>query len=378
MNGRIKRLPNGRYQFRWRDKDGVQRARNFRYRERAQQFVRDLERGRFDAPDAPLTFAEFAALWHKDYCVREKAPSQHMEDQRVIANHLNPALGHRQLSEITKLDLERFRRELQDKRHPRSGRPLSPKTLNLVLSQLKQMLAQAVEWELLGESPAAKLKLFRKAERATNFWTADERDFFVRFCRPLDPALAELVLVACRTGLRRGELAGLTRRQLDFDGEQILVDAVWCFKSDRRLERTKNLRVAFVPMDDEVKAALGSRRLAAPDARVFDLEVFRNLSVRLRRMCRRLGVKEVRFHDLRHTFASTLVAQGVPIYSVQRLMRHETAAMTQRYAHLSPGDLREAIRALSRGRVHDLCTSAPGETSTPNNVVGLSGAADRI
>ena len=60
----------------------------------------------------------------------------------------------------------------------------------------------------------------------------------------------------------------------------------------------------------------------------------------------RAGLLDVRFHDLRHTFASRLVQRGIDLYKVQRLLGHKTGLMTQRYAHHCPESLREGVRAL--------------------------------
>ncbi len=72
----------------------------------------------------------------------------------------------------------------------------------------------------------------------------------------------------------------------------------------------------------------------------------------LRRACKKAGITEFRFHDLRHTFASQLVQLGVDLYTVQRLMGHKDGRMTQRYAHLSQEKLRGAVKVLDRLR-HD-------------------------
>jgi integrase len=64
------------------------------------------------------------------------------------------------------------------------------------------------------------------------------------------------------------------------------------------------------------------------------------------RAIKRAGITDFKFHDLRHCFASALVQKGVDLYQVQRLLGHKSNAMTQRYAHLSPEHLREAINKL--------------------------------
>lgn len=65
------------------------------------------------------------------------------------------------------------------------------------------------------------------------------------------------------------------------------------------------------------------------------------------------GVKEIRLHDLRHTFASQLVMAGVPLRAVQELLGHATMEMTMRYAHLSPGATHDYVKLLDGGTGQD-------------------------
>ena len=60
----------------------------------------------------------------------------------------------------------------------------------------------------------------------------------------------------------------------------------------------------------------------------------------------RAGIKDFRFHDLRHTFASHLVMAGVPLHTVGQILGHKTPGMTMRYSHLSPGYLKQAVGSL--------------------------------
>ena len=154
--------------------------------------------------------------------------------------------------------------------------------------------------------------------------------------------ITELVLVACHTGLRKGELKALQRHQLDFIRDLVMVDATFSERLRKRFPRTKNGEIGFVPMVAPVRDALLDRTFLPGDAPVFDPSLFADVIGRLRRRALSAGVRPIRFHDLRHSYASTLVMAGVPIYTVQRLMRHKSITMTERYAHLAPDYLREA------------------------------------
>lgn len=112
--------------------------------------------------------------------------------------------------------------------------------------------------------------------------------------------------------------------------------------------RTKNRAIGHVPMDTEVCQALQRCRLMAPTASVFRLEAFKHLAQRLRKLAKVVGVKPIRFHDLRHTFGSQLAMERVELSARQTLMRHKTTAMTNRYTHFAPDYLRSEIEKLAR------------------------------
>lgn len=338
------------WRVQWRH-EGRRYSKQFDSKSAARLFEAEMQEMARSAPEgATHTFSWFADFWMERWCKARKAESQWVTDESMIRIHLKPVFGELMLGRIKKAQVEQFALDMRRKVHRKTRRPLSVKTVNLVLALLKKILTTAVKWGYLRESPAAHVDLFPAAEQVVRYWTAEERDRFLRFARHHDPAFAELALVACYTGLRRGELAGLELHQVDFENGVIRVDAVYCFKSGRRIERTKNRKIGWVPMLPEVQDALKDRRLAATDTRIFSLETFRHASQRLRRLAKTAGVRPIRFHDLRHTFASTLVTAGADLYSVQKMMRHETLAMTQRYAHLNAEKLRAEAMKISMAR----------------------------
>ena len=221
------------------------------------------------------------------------------------------------------------------------------------------MLNTAVAWELMSQNPFREVKNVKVKEQDFDFWKPDERDEFLDRCYEVDPDFADAVLVACHTGLRVGELAGLNWRAIDFDRRTMAVKDTFNFKLNKRFHRTKTHDKAIhLPLNDLVLEVFTRRRSnVKTDGSVFSEELLRWSCKRLQRLCRKFGSRELRFHDLRHTFASCLAMAGADLMVIQKLMRHQSYQMTLRYAHLHPDHLRGATDILvSRGRdsVHAL------------------------
>ena len=148
-------------------------------------------------------------------------------------------------------------------------------------------------------------------------------------------------VVAAQTGLRQSNIVGLTLPQLDFTRNLIIVP------------RTKNGEPVCIPMTSVVRSTLLKvlQERTVASSYVFCDEAGqphtgRKVSMAFKRACERAGIVNLRFHDLRHDFATSLVQAGVDLYRVQKLCGHKDQRMTQRYAHLLPETLREAISVI--------------------------------
>jgi integrase len=164
----------------------------------------------------------------------------------------------------------------------------------------------------------------------------------------LGPVLRALVLAAAMTGLRQSELLGLRWRDVDWAAQRIRVRNTFVRgehstegKSDRSTRRS-------VPMADRLAGELDrwSKRSAydTEDDLVFahpekGTPLDRSkVSKRFKAACRVAGVREVRFHDLRHTFATRLAASGQPLRTIQEFLGHADSKTTQIYAHYAPSE----------------------------------------
>jgi integrase len=145
-------------------------------------------------------------------------------------------------------------------------------------------------------------------------------------------------MAALHTGMRKGEILSLVWDNVDLKHGFILLD------------KTKNGDRREIPINQTLKSVLQGlvRRLDVPY--VFFDEAkgrpYKDLKRSFSRACKLAGIKDFRFHDLRHTFASQLVMRGVDITTVSRLLGHKSLTMTLRYSHLSPNHMAKAVELL--------------------------------
>lgn len=252
---------------------------------------------------------------------------------------------------------------------------MKPRSINRDIQRLQSVLSRAVEWGILGKHPLAGLKplKFDKTGRV-RFLTSDEevalrkalktreeklRQARIRFNtwrvargkKPLSERegdyldhLRPLVIVALNTGLRRGELLGLTWGSVSFPGKMLTVTAA----------TAKSGHTRRVPLNREALEVLTTwharQRKPKSDALVFpghEGQRMTHIYTSWSSLVQAANLKNFRLHDCRHHFASKLVQSGVDLYAVKELLGHSEIAMTERYSHLAPDNLRAAVEKVS-------------------------------
>ena len=154
-------------------------------------------------------------------------------------------------------------------------------------------------------------------------------------CPPPPHPLRDIVMVALTTGMRRGEILGLKWDSMRLENRLIILPV------------TKNNTVRVLPINDTLYRILSE--MAREASYVFgngnggDIG---DIKHSFTSACRKAGITDFRFHDLRHTYASHLAMRGVHIRPLQELLGHKTLAMTQRYSHLAPEQLQNAVKLL--------------------------------
>jgi len=207
-------------------------------------------------------------------------------------------------------------------------------TFNKELWTIKNICKCAVDWGYMKASPAQGVRRPKEPNGRVRYLTSEERETLLR---EANPTLRLYIVAALQTGARRSELIRLRWKDVDFKTRTV------------RFVNTKNGDSRSVPMTDTLNDLIqGFARPLDPEASVFPEREPLALTRSFARLIRRLGLKNLSFHDLRHDAASTLAMAGVPLRTVAEILGHRDMRMTTRYAHLSPQHLREAIKVLDR------------------------------
>ncbi len=281
-----------------------------------------------------ILFKDFADEY-LEYSRANKAKSSYERDSTTINKHLVPLWGDYDLSRITTKMIEEYKVRRLDH--------VVASTVTREIFTLKNMTRKAVEWGYLKESPAASIKKLKSGTAHFRYLNKDEIKALLAACSESDnPQLYPFVVVALNTGMRVSEITALEWKDIDFKRGILRVD-------NKKDHHTKNYQVRTIPMNRSLVEVLRKipRRLDSPY--VFarkDGEKFQKMRTGFRNAVKRSGIPHVRFHDLRHTFASHLVMGGVDIRTVQELLGHRDIRMTMRYSHMAPDHMRKAVSVL--------------------------------
>jgi integrase len=376
-----RRRPDGTelvtWRARWRDPAGRERAKTFRRKLDAERHLIGVEdaklRGAYIDPRLGKTrFEEVAERWWAT--TAGLRPGTRMTYRRLLDGHVLPAFGGRPLAGIDRLAVAEWVGAML-------ANGVTPGRARDAYRICSAILAAAVAGGLLAANPATGIKLPRLVHREACFLTAAEVE---RLADTIAPGFRVLVLMAAYSGLRAGELAALRVGRLDLLGGRVEVVESTSEVNGHLVTgppKSGTRRVARLPrfLCEELAAHL-ARRPHAPGDLVFtmtrggQLRQSSLLESYFRPAVSAAGLDpRLRFHDLRHTCASLLIAQGASVKAVQAQLGHATATMTlDRYGHLFPDELDHLADRLDQARAE--AVADPLRTRSGPEVVALPSA----
>lgn len=332
----IDKRPDGRYRARWREyPGGPQKTKSFARKLDAERFLVDVQHrlmsGTYVPPEAArVTVEEYYGRW-----LARMTPTWRQATLSAVQQsfrHILPVLGGRPLASVRRSDVEALCAAL----------PLAPSTVALARQHLGQLFNAAVDDDLVVRNPARRARLPRRdAGKAQPV----PLDVVAAIEAALPEWMAVVVPLGVGAGLRQGETSGLPASRVQFLRRTLRVDQQ-IVRGELAPPKTES-STRTIPLAGFVVDALAahlSRFPAGSDELVVRDPAGRALaaqrfSYHWAKACRAAGAPGIRYHQLRHTFASTLLSRGVSVKAVAGWLGHASAVTTlNTYAHLMPAD----------------------------------------
>jgi integrase len=267
-----------------------------------------------------------------------RASKRSWQDDEERARPLKSFFEGKRLRDIKPMLIEKYKQQRlnTDTLHKRKR---SHATVNRELQVLSKVFSIAYDNGLVETNPMRRVHKLREAPARERYLTDEEEKSLFAILVGRRAHIRPIVVVALHTGMRLGEILDLKWENVDFEQGTIYV------------AHTKTDRPRKLPMSDLVEVELRSlKQDAAPDEHVFSysrtglkLTTFRHA---WEGACTAAEISGLRFHDLRHTFATRLRARGVHEMDIMSLLGHTTLQMTSRYTHATPQNLRTAVDSL--------------------------------
>ncbi len=342
-------------------------------RQEAERLLADrltaMGRGEYQHRKEFVTINELVQLyWDGHVTVRCKPSTQH-DYKKILMGHVLPHFGPFVARDLQRTDIENFRA-----RKVEAG--VGARTINKALTLLSMMVNYAVDSRLMTYNPAENVQHLKTKDGSKHdlvegaILAPSEVTALLAAC---DPKWKPIVMTAIYTGLRQGELFALTWDDVDWLGAEIYVRRTYSHGRFQSPKSAKSRR--RVPMPGVLMAELRRWKLACPkgdDNLVFPngaghVENPANLINRgFHPALRRAGLRRIRFHDLRHTYASLLIHNGENFKTISELLGHSSITITlDVYGHLLPQARGDVARRL------DTLLGGVGSDSVVNG--GLSG-----
>ena len=305
------------------------------------------------------TLSDLCDRYLGEHAAQHKRASSAAEDKRNINNHVIPLIGSKLVTEVTRADIDAFKRAVRDgKTAPKTGKgPRSgyrggavvsggPGVANRCLALLSKMFNLAERWGMRpdGSNPVRHVEKYRE-KKIERYLSEDELDRLAKVLSDAEKTGIEnpFVIAAIRlllfTGARLGEILTLRWDYVDLDRELItLPDSKTGQKLIYLNSLARDVLTALPRVEGNPFVIVGNKAGA-------HLVNIRKPWYRIRKAA---DIDDVRIHDLRHSFASIAVSGGLTLPLIGKLLGHRKSATTERYAHLADDPIRAANEEIAQ------------------------------
>lgn len=282
-------------------------------------------------PGEDYTFKNLIDKYMAEYSEVNKAPKSHLRD-KSLKKHLLDSFGDMYITDIGSKDISEYKVK-------RRQEGASPRTINYELTLMSHAYNIAIrDWEWIEVNPVKKVSKEKVRNQIERWLTSEEEKKLLE----VSPKwLQEIIVFAINTGFRQSEILDLKWSQIDFNRRTVIIS------------EQKNQGVDTLPLNESVLRIMNERNLLRSGKTDYVFHTsnstrfnFRHLIRAFENAIKKSGIQRLRFHDLRHTFATRLVQNGVDLYTVQKLGRWKNTSMVMRYAHHYSESLRSGIEVM--------------------------------
>ena len=318
-----------------------------------------VEAGQVDfAKSGKYTVSTWMDEWFENVAKIKVRPASHQTYKGYIDNHIKPNIGNIPLEKLTTMDLQKFYRKLltkgrveriESKEQPKG---LSAKTVRNINQVISSAMDLAVAQKIIPANPTNACELPKVEHQEMQTIPAEQLQAFLNEARAT--GVYEMYYIELATGLRRGELLGLKWQDVDWKNGIIKVRRQVARVDGQIVEaplKTKN-SYRTVTISQQAIEVLKQQKTKTHDQYVFPSPNGGPISPdsvnnMLKRVLERAGIPKVRFHDLRHTFATLALQNGVDIKTVSGMLGHFSAGFTlDTYAHVTTSAQKEAAQTI--------------------------------
>ncbi len=308
-----------------------------------------------------MALSEWLAQWLEDVAGTIR-PSTLESYHGYTINYIKPYLGDKKIAQITPEDVRKLYRILKEKgrvrEHPKYGRHLSDSTIHSVHAMLHQAMAAAEQAHLILQNPTEKVTAPKAAPPPKQILNDEQLERF-KTAIQTDALWYDFFYTELTTGLRRGEICGL--RWEDFN------ETDGTLKVSRTVQRQKDVGLKV----GDTKTYAGTRKIVLPPSAARLLRERKGTAIspwifpdplhperptnpsaaysRMKALLKQAGLPSIRFHDLRHTFATHALASGVDVKTLSGILGHTNASFTlDTYTHVT-GDMQKRAAEIVGG-----------------------------
>jgi site-specific recombinase XerD len=283
------------------------------------------------------TYNEIHGFWYVNASSRKRETSL-IKDLQMHKQYIKPVIGELKISEIKPPHFEKIVSIMLI-----GG--LSKASVNKVIQHFKAVFNHSFNNETIARNPSKSFKQLRLDSKEMDYLSQDEMDQLLSYSNQKymgeDRWKHVLYLTLFLTGGRLGEVLGLEWHRIQFEKNAILIGQIWCPIESKIIYTTKGKKDRVIPLNSLLKTELGSIRNNSKGSFIFsdvenkpiDPANFRSRN--WQKDLKAAGIRRIRIHDSRHTYASLFMMSGGSLYDLKEVLGHSTVKTTERYAHLS-------------------------------------------